>query len=108
MKIVKIAITFARPFLKEFNPDLYVEDIKEAVSFASLNLRLRFHIKLSELKTMDNGTWYVEMFIPDDIKIDNYGYRLRGISVYLLKEWPEKYNPLKVGNRLLYYEMIES
>ena len=107
MKVIKIAIAFARPFINDFHAEDYIEDIKKALLFARCNLLLRYRIELSpDLKETPNGTWYVEMTVPEDANITNIGYRLRGISVYLLKNWPDKYEPLKIANRLLYYEVI--
>ena len=106
MKTIKIAIDFTKPSIRNFHSDEYIEDVRKAIHIASLNLLFRHKIELSELKVTSNGLWYVEMSVPDDVSIDNFGRHLRGVSKYLLNCWPEKYDPLRTGTRLLYYEIL--
>lgn len=94
-------------FVKDpFNTKKYLDDICEAIEWAKCNLYLRHRIKLSGPFTKDNIV-YVELNSDCSNDIKNYGHHLKGISGYLLKQYPEKYKKMKIGNRLLLYIRME-
>lgn len=102
----KIQIEFADPMIKAVD---YLQDIREAAEKASLNLYARFDIQLGYPMPDEQCEYvYVEIRIPESMAENfAYGNRLRGISIYLLKKYPEKYEPHVKSRRLLTYFEIE-
>ena len=82
------------------------QDIRKAIQAASLNLYSRYDVQLQEPAWTD-GRVVIEVRIPEDI-VDTFrvGYRLRGISTYLLKHCNGRYEQYLVGKRLLNYTVL--
>ena len=87
--------------------DDFFKDIEEAVLYTSHNLALRHNCTVTTplQRTECLPDRAVRLYLlteSEDITIDNMGRHLRGISAYLLKKWPDKYNKYKRGTRLFY------
>lgn len=84
-------------------------DMHNAVYRASLNMALRHDIKLELQECFAN--MYIIRISGESCNLEkfmsNYGRRLRGISLYLLKHYPEKYRPLCSGKRLFVYREVQ-
>lgn len=79
-----------------------------AVQYARINLITRHKIDLEFVDIINPWTAEVRVTLPEgfDLEKFNPGSRLRGISLYLLKNNPEL-KSYKVGNRLLTYNIKE-
>lgn len=96
--IKKIMIEFANPKLKASE---YLPQIREAADHASVNLKARHDILLCIPQCID-GLVFVNCQVPTEIASDwSIGHHLRGISIYLLKNYFSKDDCF--GNRLLHY-----
>ena len=102
-KHVTVRAEFANP---KYNTVYCFWDILKAVNHARINLEARCHVKLHAWHS--SGIVYFDLDIPSDIaetfKVSNH---LRGVSAYLLKLNPDKYERAKVGNRLFFYYQID-
>lgn len=97
-KQMKIRIEFASPSIKAID---HLSDIQEAVVYASKNL-LRNEIRMSNVYTKDDKV-FVNLLVPEErYPKFRIGRRLRGISVFLLKQNPQ-YQKYKVGTRVLFF-----
>lgn len=96
------AISFAKPGI---NMQDYRDELITAVKHARLNLESRFWIDFQYMVFTDTGS--VSIVFEDPNNLLN-AHRLRGISTYLLKKYPEKFKPLLIGTRLFYYTEITS
>lgn len=88
--------------------DDMLKDLKEAVEYASHNLYARHRIKIpvGAPERQDEYTAYLELIDTKEVLTEkNVGIHLRGIAKYLLKTYPEKYEKLKDGNRLIYCDV---
>lgn len=85
------------------------DEIKEAIKFASHNLYLRHGIDVcDDLKYLSTtNDYYFTIKVPKSLGIPTNRY-FRGISAYLLKNYPEKYKPLLYGTRLFLYMVTEA
>ena len=101
----KVRIEFADTRIQAIDA---IADIREAVDHASLNLYSRYGIQL-QYPMPTNGKVYLEIRVPVEMASNfSYGKRLRGLSLYLLKQHGEKYKQYLVGNRLLsYYDITD-
>ena len=103
---MKVFISFAN---SKIVPRQYFTELRKAIEYAHWNLGSRFGVTLSEPRLALNGYGMViDVTIPDDFEDKTHGpfipgRRLRGISAYLLKKWPDVFKPYLVGSRLLYY-----
>ena len=102
--MVVVNICFANPMLLMSE---HISDVMEAVRFAALNLGARYHIYLEEMELNEKSNSLCVIFDTFSEKkskfIDSPGKRLKGISMYLLRHYPEKYKDKRIGTRLLYY-----
>lgn len=82
------------------------DDILEAIDFASRNLYAKHGIHILDVNVGDIYDTVLTVSVPDDIS-DSFsvGNHLRGISQYLLKNYPE-YKDFLVGKRLLSYKVL--
>ena len=97
-------IEFANPRIRAID---HLADIIKAAKHASANLYCRYRILLDVPWATEDGKVVVEMEVPD-IFAKNIGNRLRGISIYLLKNRGEYYDQFRIGKRLLFYIDIPS
>ena len=82
------------------------DHILEAIDFAGRNLYARHGIHILDVNVGDIYDTLLMLSIPDDIAGSfSAGNHLRGISQYLLKNYPE-YKDLLVGKRLLSYKVL--
>lgn len=89
--------------------DDMLKDLKEAVEHAQRNLYTRYRIKIpvGSPERQDEYTALLELIDTKEVLTEkNVGIHLRGIANYLLKNYPEKYEPLKDGNRLVYCDVF--
>ena len=93
----KINICFANP---KINMSDHLNDLIEAVTWASHNLAMRHRIKI-EGPILKNDKW-ITIFVESEEEVQNIGRHLRGISIYLLKN-KKCYSNYLIGKRLLYY-----
>ncbi len=104
MTIKKVLISFAKAG-ESF--DGRRAEILAAVNFANINLISRHDVHITYIDEDDCHRGLVlTVLIPDDIS-DTFsvGNHLRGISQYLLKNYP-KYKDLLVGKRLFSYTVL--
>lgn len=102
-----VMVTLALPGV--IMSDKNIEDINEAVNHANINLASH-QTCLGKAERNDEYTAKFELQTSNrkiatccnDMRIGNH---LNGISKYLLKKYPEKYERLKDGTRLLYYDV---
>lgn len=88
--------------------DDMLKDLKEAVEHAKRNLYTRHRIKIPTIERQDEYTAYIRLIDTKEVLTEkNVGIHLKGIANYLLKTYPEKYEPLKDGNRLIYCDVFE-
>lgn len=78
--------------------------LQMAADFIQHNLAGRHHIQLSLVEATD---FYVILGVVGNVE-GNIGNRLRGMSIYLLKNFPDEYKDRMVGKRLLNYFEMES
>lgn len=98
--------TFAVSFVKSgINIQDYRDELITAIKHARLNLESRFGIDFQYMEFSEAGS--VSVVFKDSHNLLN-AHRLRGISAYLLKKYPEKFKPLRIGTRLFYYTEITS
>ena len=98
--------TFVISFAKAgINMQDYRDELITAVKHARLNLESRFWIDFQYMVFTDTGS--VSIVFQDPNNLLN-AHRLRGISAYLLKKYPDKFKPLLNGTRLFYYTEITS
>ena len=102
-----VMVTLALPGAIMTNKN--IEDINEAISHANINLAShQTHLGKAERNDEYTATFELQtsnckiIMRCNDFRIGN---RLNGISKYLLKKYPEKYERLKYGSRLLYYDV---
>lgn len=94
---------------QDLDLDQLQNDIQEAVSYARKNLISRFGVLLELIAV--NGPYDIIVSVSEHPLLEhlekgdwnNPGKRLKGISSYLLKTYPERYKKLRVGDRLLNY-----
>ncbi len=100
-----VQIEFADPTIRAID---YIQDIRKAAEYAGLNLYSRHNVQLQYPMPTPDGRVVVDVRIPDAIA-ESYpvGYRLRGISNYLLNRCEGRYQKHLVGNRLLRYVEVE-
>lgn len=83
----------------------HFDDICEAVKHAQRNLWLRHEVVLSD-PFIKNDNVFVTVEFPEEDEVSTVGYRLKGISNYLLRL--KLYEAHRVGNRLLnYYDVTD-
>lgn len=81
-------------------------EIVEAIEFASKNLFAKHGVHILNIDINDDNDTILMLSIPDDIAGSfSVGNHLRGISQYLLKNYP-KYKDFLVGKRLLSYKVL--
>ena len=98
-----VQIEFADPRIRAIDA---AQDIRKAIQSASLNLYSRYDVQLQEPPWTD-GRVVIEVRIPENIvNTFRVGYRLRGISAYLLKRCNGRYDQYLVGKRLLTYTVL--
>lgn len=96
--------TFVISFAKAgINMQDYRDELITAVKHARLNLESRFWIDFQYMEFTDTGS--VSIVFQDPNNLLN-AHRLRGISAYLLKKYPDKFKPLLNGTRLFYYTEV--
>ena len=102
---VKIRFRNAKTRMKD-----HKEHVKEAIEFAQCNLWQRFRIKISDVSFSDEYN-YCDITLTckehDIHEFSNIPMRLKGVSAYLYKNYPEEYNQLKSGTRLFDYWVDE-
>ena len=100
---ILVQIDFANRTIRAIDS---ISDIRNAVSYANVNLQLRHGVTLQCLAPVDENV-IVEVRVPDE-KVDNFsvGPHLRGISQYLLKTYGDKYRSYVVGKRFLQYTVL--
>lgn len=98
-----VQIEFADPRIRAIDA---AQDIRKAIRSASLNLYSRYDVQLQYPVWTDDKV-VIEVRIPEEI-VDTFkvGYRLRGISAYLLKYCKGRYDQYLVGKRLLTYTVL--
>lgn len=104
----KVQIKFADPDIQAID---HIQDLRKAIAYAGLNLYSRHEIRLEGPMLTEDDRVVIEIKIPEKEvgNCSNIGNRLRGISVYLLRQYKEKYERHCIGKRLLIYiEMDES
>lgn len=79
------------------------EHIKEAVEHASHNFYIAHHAML-KYGCGEGADFYVYVKTPQPVGKD--GYPLRGVSLYLLKKYPDIYEPRKKCTRLISWERL--
>lgn len=99
-KIVELSFANRKYEIKD-----YILDITNAIEHAKCNLLSRFGVKLEGPYVNDAPYCFIYVYIPEGMEF-SFGNRLRGISYYLLKQWPEKYKEMLIGKRLLYYTEV--
>lgn len=98
-KTKRIILSFANPKIRACD---HLNDLTEAIESAFCNLKSRFKITLKGPIIIQDTLVAVDVTFPEGTKF-NVGRRLRGISVYLLKNKPEIYKQYQIGTRLLTY-----
>lgn len=96
----RILVSFAKQGVYHFRSER-IEEFKKALHKANRNLYGRFGIWLSDPHICLSG-YIIEMDYPPDVEIKNVGSRLKGIPMYLLKNYP-LYKTYLVGTRLFNY-----
>lgn len=89
--------------------DDILNDLQKAIKHASYNLYGRHKVYVVFDTLEQKGTHTVTLKLLDIEEIltkENIPIHLKGIASYLLREYPDKYKPLKYGNRLLHYNYI--
>lgn len=107
MKLYQVSICFGPP--TNMLTDDMLKDLQEAVEHASHNLYCKHRIKISvgSPKRQDEYSASLELIDTKEIlKEKTIPMHLKGIAGYLLSTYPEKYEPLKYGNRLLYCDVL--
>lgn len=83
----------------------HVEDILEAIDWASANLRLRHRIRIRSIDCeIGTRSMMLTLELPDNMLTFSAGNHLRGIANWLLKNKPDAYKKHRVGTRLLYFK----
>lgn len=105
--VVKTSVRFCFASRRHtISPEEYVW-LCEAVKSASYNLYSRYRVKINRpimVKGYFNSYCISELEIPKYLYSNfNIGNHLRGVSAYLLKNYPNHFKPLLVGKRLLFY-----
>lgn len=101
----RIMIEFADTSIRAID---YIQDIRKAAESAGLNLYSRYDVQLQYPMPTENDRVVVDIKIPERA-IDNFsiGNHLRGISMYLLSNYEERYRKHIVGKRLLNYIEVQ-
>lgn len=90
--------------------DDILKDLQKAVKYASYNLygRHKVYVVFDTLEQNDMHTVTLKLLdIEEILTKKNIPIHLKGIASYLLREYPDKYKPLKKwDNRLLHYYLI--
>lgn len=101
-----VRFCFASKRHRTISPEEY-KCLCEAVKYASCNLYSRYRVKIDSpimVKGYFNSYCVSELEIPNYLYSNfNIGNHLRGVSAYLLKNYPNHFKPLLVGKRLLFY-----
>lgn len=84
----------------------HLRDIQLAVGYASHNLSLRHGVNITKISTTDRGEMILTLEVSEKAVDFNAGMRLKGISQYLLKHFPEIYRPMTIGTRLFTYKVL--
>lgn len=96
--------TFVVSFVKSgINMQDFRDELITAVKHARLNLESRFGIDFQYIEFSEVGSMSVVFKDPNNLL---NAHRLRGISAYLLKKYPDTFKPLRIGTRLFYYTEI--
>ena len=84
----------------------YFSEIKEALANASQGLNNKYSAKINDIRIVGEQI-IINLSLPDTIA-NNFkiGYHLRGVSLYLLKNYPEIFTPLIFQKKLLIYTVI--
>ena len=85
----------------------HVEDVLEAVSWASANLRLRHRVIIRSIDCdykLGARSMMLTLELPDNMLVFSAGNHLRGIANWLLKNKPDVYKKHRVGTRLLCFK----
>lgn len=103
-KLASVNCYFAKNGVKVSD---HFADICDAIESSRMNLLYRHKVKIVSVKETTVNSFILKLLIPDEI-YDSFafGNQLRGISAHLLKNHPEKYSSLRVGQRLLYFDVI--
>ena len=80
----------------------HVDDVEEAIHNANGYLISRNKMRIKDFRIDEHGFMHLSMIAPKGKEI-KWGYTLRGLSRYLLRECEFPYKDYLVGNRLLYY-----
>lgn len=103
MTIKKVLISFAKAGATFCGRK---DHILEAIDFAGRNLYAKHGIHILDVNVGDIYDTVLTVSVPDDISdMFSVGNHLRGISQYLLKNYPE-YKDFLVGKRLLSYKVL--
>lgn len=94
-------IEFVHPDIRAVDA---IQDIREAAKSAGLNLYSRYKIQLQYPMVSPDEKVYVEVKIPEENFKDFSVKQLRGIAVYLLRKYPQRYQNYVVRNRFLTYD----
>ena len=81
------------------NAPISINHFKKAIDNASINLKSRYH---TDIKIVNYEDYSLDIVIYSSNDITNIGKRLKGISSFLLKTYPE-YKDFRVGTRLLIF-----
>ena len=103
MTTTMVRLYFANPAYDVSN---FFDSIRDAVLNASYNLWVKYNVKLTVLKVHNR----IFLELDETMATDKYKFsnvHLKGIATYLLKEYENVFKPMKVGNRLFWYEKIE-
>lgn len=102
----KISITFADNKVRMTN---HIDRLIEAINSAGVKSKKDSGLEVTDLKfSSDCSSAIVSIiFQGDEDEGGSIRYKMRWISQYLCRKYPEVYRPLFYGNRLLRYECIQ-
>ena len=102
----KVSITFAD---KKVRMTDHRDRLVEAINSAGVRSRRDSGLEVTDLKfSPDCSSAIVSIiFQGDEGEERSIRYKMRWISQYLCRKYPEVYRPLFYGNRLLRYECIQ-
>lgn len=103
IKVVEVTFkkNVARPVAHYYN------HISRAIVVAGYNMRRNHGIEILDYK-IKNDAFYVKIDIPEALcNPFNPGKRLRGISNFLLNNYPVIFEPLRDGHQLFSYLEVE-
>ena len=101
----KVSITFADNKVRMTD---HIDRLVEAINSAGVKSKKDSGLEVTDLKfSHDCSSAIVSIiFRGDEDEERSIRYKMRWISQYLCRKYPEVYRPLFYGNRLLRYEEI--